>query len=232
MNVPRGYWNDLNNQKLFMDVTGRDLGVTTLSDWYVITPEQLLSNGGTGLIGKRYRGSMINCLRAVYPEHTWLDGSFTNTTVRKGYWASAVNRAHHTRWLAESLGIFDPAGWYSYDTAKFTALGGRNFLQRCYNKSLKLALQEAYPEHEWLEWLLPRYTSRDFWASLDNQRRFVEWTGKQLGVMQLEDWYHKYTPENLAPLGSFASLHPAPGRTVCFVLFCFLFKLKRKTNFC
>jgi len=46
---PAGYWNSLDNQRLFLESVGKELGVKKLSDWYQITANQLKVQGGAAL---------------------------------------------------------------------------------------------------------------------------------------------------------------------------------------
>jgi hypothetical protein len=54
--------------------------------------------------------------------------------------------------------------------------------------SLHELLSTAYPQHEWLPWKfdqVPNY----FWDDIQNQKKFLNWMGKQLKINSLEDWY-------------------------------------------
>jgi hypothetical protein len=45
-----------------------------------------------------------------------------------------------------------------------------------------------FPEHKWLPWKFAN-TPKSFWDLLNNQRKFLDWVGSELGVKNLEDWY-------------------------------------------
>ncbi len=72
------------------------------------------------------------------------------------------------------------------------AVGGYKLLQSQYNFSPSLLLQTVYPEFQWLPWKFQK-TSRNFWESVKNQRIFLDWLGKKLGVTSMEDWYNVKT---------------------------------------
>jgi hypothetical protein len=57
-----------------------------------------------------------------------------------------------------------------------------------YKDSTSSALATVYPDHEWLPWQFKR-SPKSYWASLENQRTFMEWVKKQLGLSKLDDWY-------------------------------------------
>jgi hypothetical protein len=66
-------------------------------------------------------------------------------------------------------------------------LGGRGLLSK-YNNSFSLLLSSVYPEFKWLPW---RFTvaPRKFWDDIGNQKEFLNWAGKELGIKDMSDWY-------------------------------------------
>jgi hypothetical protein len=69
-------------------------------------------------------------------------------------------------------------------------LGGAPFLG---NQSLPQFIESVYSDQEWLPWKYPR-TPQLFWESIENQKKFMDWVGKQKGFTSNEDWY-KITQE-------------------------------------
>jgi hypothetical protein len=45
--VPRSFWNDVNNQKRFLEWASGELGVKSLSDWYKVKSAQIIKLGGS-----------------------------------------------------------------------------------------------------------------------------------------------------------------------------------------
>jgi hypothetical protein len=74
-------------------------------------------------------------------------------------------------------------------------VGGSSLLHK-YNDSLSLLLSTVYPEYEWLPWKFIK-SPRNYWENVNNQRKYIEWAGKQLNIKQLSDWY-KVTRKVLA----------------------------------
>ncbi len=68
-------------------------------------------------------------------------------------------------------------------------LGGGWLLHAKYNGSIYLMLFSVYPDYEWLPWKFAQ-SPKFFWEDVKNQRQFMDWAGKQLGVESLEDWYN------------------------------------------
>jgi hypothetical protein len=50
-NIPRGYWTNSSNQLAFMDQLARKLNIEKASDWYRISCDEVVSNGGRSLLG-------------------------------------------------------------------------------------------------------------------------------------------------------------------------------------
>ena len=65
-------------------------------------------------------------------------------------------------------------------------LGGSTLLE--YGNSLSKLLSEIYPEYKWLPWKFDAI-QRNFWRDLNNQRKFMEWAGKELEIKEMSDWY-------------------------------------------
>jgi hypothetical protein len=51
-----------------------------------------------------------------------------------------------------------------------------------------LLLSGVYPEFDWLPWKFEK-TPKNFWVDMKNQRKFLDWAGKQLGIKEMSDWY-------------------------------------------
>src|SRR5687767_4061560 len=51
-NDPNLCWNGKENQRQFMDQLGKKLGYTRMDDWYKLTKEDILHNGGSSLLEK------------------------------------------------------------------------------------------------------------------------------------------------------------------------------------
>jgi hypothetical protein len=81
---PTGYWQDVGNQRKFFDRMALMLNITKPEDWYSVTIDRLLKNGGS-FIRKYYKSSLvqgtlfnitsflqIKALNAAYPEYKWM----------------------------------------------------------------------------------------------------------------------------------------------------------------
>src|SRR5262249_45690956 len=48
--LPRGFWNDMNNQRSFFDCLGQELGYTNWVNWYNIPYKEIIQKGGIGIL--------------------------------------------------------------------------------------------------------------------------------------------------------------------------------------
>jgi hypothetical protein len=49
-------------------------------------------------------------------------------------------------------------------------------------------LSSMFPQYEWLPWKFT-HCPPNFWNNVDNQKKFIEWAGKQLNCNEMSDWY-------------------------------------------
>jgi hypothetical protein len=66
--------------------------------------------------------------------------------------------------------------------------GGVGLIGKVYNGSLVNALKSVYPEFQWEEWNFSRVTA-GFWKEKSNQKAFLDYVAKKLGIINTEDWY-------------------------------------------
>ena len=66
-------------------------------------------------------------------------------------------------------------------------MGGAGLLQE-YKGSPIALLSAVYPDYDWLPWKFSR-CAHGYWDSLDNQKKFLEWAGKEWEIKNMEDWY-------------------------------------------
>ena len=68
--APNGFWQDLENQKWYMDWLSGELGITELDGWYIYDRDVLNRKKGGGLLGL-YSTSLARILVTLYPDHDW-----------------------------------------------------------------------------------------------------------------------------------------------------------------
>jgi hypothetical protein len=67
-------------------------------------------------------------------------------------------------------------------------IGGAKLLNKYKDSPLRM-LSTIYPEYDWLPWKFNEPCPPNYWESVNNQRKFIDWAGKQLSVKEMSDWY-------------------------------------------
>ena len=71
----------------------------------------------------------------------------------------------------------------------FLENSGTTLLVSKYNYSLPNLLQNVYPDYTWLPWKFAQ-TPKHYWDLVQNQRKFMDWIGNNLGIKNMSDWYN------------------------------------------
>ena len=105
-----------------------------------------------------------------------------------GYWDDIAHRRQFLRWLGQRCGFRTPADWYSIRQRHFKMNRGGGLLAHAYGFSVFRAVQELFPDAEWLPWKFGGVPQR-FWQNEQNRRWYLRWLGLELGYRQPGDWY-------------------------------------------
>ena len=191
-NVPKGYWDKQEHQQSFFTWLGGQLGMNHMDDWYRVTKKAIETNGGGSLLDK-YGSSPSKLLELVYPEYPWTSWCFD--AMPKGFWTNfEIDTVEEilifVKWLGKQLDIKSSNDWYQISGKQLQKyISQHEFTVQKLPKMLKIAyLHYKYDQDRWLLRIwetLPK----EHWEKKDNQRYYLEWLGKQLGISQLEDWY-------------------------------------------
>jgi hypothetical protein len=79
-----------------------------------------------------------------------------------------------------------PEDFYKLSANEISRRGGGELLKQ-YSHPHEL-LSSVYPEHEWLPWKFEQIPL-SYWDNVNNQRKFMDWAGKQLKINEMSDWY-------------------------------------------
>lgn len=149
--VPVSYWDSIENQRRFLDWMLHDvLGQRQLDAWYIVPYRVVVENGGLGLIANKYGASLVKALRAVYPEHKWLEWKFL-AGVSKSFWEDRNNQIEYLEWLSQQLGVSSMDQWYQVSAEDIKSRAGAGLLKHHGHKVADLLLY-AFPSHKWEEW--------------------------------------------------------------------------------
>ena len=145
--IPKGFFANNDNQKMFFEWLGIQLGYKNMEDWYNLKLEQISQNGGVSLMHLHYEKSVLKALRGVFPHHNWLPWKFNRTP--KDYVASISNDFNQQyniiKWLEKNLYVRDPEDWYRISLNQVQALVP--FIKD--SKTIARLLSSVYQEHAW-----------------------------------------------------------------------------------
>jgi len=181
-----GFWQNIENQRRYMVWLGKKLGYDKKEDWYKITTKTICGNGGRGLL-EYYNNSSIQLIKTIFPEYEWLEWEFNSTP--NGFWAVIENQKRYTDWLGNQLGYNRQEDWYLITGKQIHDNDGSGLLSHYYNDSPIQFVKTMFPEYEWLDWEFESGVPNDFWSNIENQKRYTDWLGNQLGYNRQEDWY-------------------------------------------
>jgi hypothetical protein len=140
--VPKGYWDNIENRKHFMNQLGKTLGFKTVEDWYKLTTSMVKSHGGSVLLMQM--GSISKLVSSVYPDHNWIVWKFNQ--VPKSYWKVQENQQACLKTLEKEMNIRTLDDWYVQTVTTVIKHGGGGLL-RYYGGSLTMMLDANYPKY-------------------------------------------------------------------------------------
>jgi hypothetical protein len=108
--VPKGFWTDPGNRRRFMDWVADQEGIARPEDWYSVSSTSIKSRGGARLISNHYGDSLVAAIKAIYPEHEWLDWKFENAPT--GFWTSPMNQRRFLEWVSKQLNATTLESWF------------------------------------------------------------------------------------------------------------------------
>eukprot|EP01122_Echinamoeba_exundans_P003379 TRINITY_DN13490_c0_g1_i1.p1 TRINITY_DN13490_c0_g1~~TRINITY_DN13490_c0_g1_i1.p1 ORF type:complete len:813 (-),score=56.65 TRINITY_DN13490_c0_g1_i1:127-2565(-) len=186
----------------FFDWLEETLGIKTEFDWAKVPRDEIFRLGAGPIINGKYRGSLEDCLKSIYPYRRWPPWLFGN--VPAGYWSHREHRREFFDYLAkEKLDIKTMDDWYNISKNQFSAAGGSSVLATAY-KGLPLseALLDIYPEHEWQFWRFATAPGRNWIRQqLPRLSQWLQLIETELEISKPEQWY-QIARENLIPYGS------------------------------
>jgi hypothetical protein len=182
--VPRGYWDQIENQRNFLDWFGKQFRFDSLNNWYGITAKQIIEKGGAGLLHK-YNDSVSSMVMSIFEEYSWNEENFvTKILDASNRWNSIQNQRTFLEALGKKLGYTHMNNWYDITWKHIVQNGGRE-LQQQYDSVDKL-IMSVFPDFSWKEWRFKN--QHKFLDDEENHRRCLDELGIELGIKHLEDW--------------------------------------------
>ncbi|MGA0164699.1 MAG: hypothetical protein ACO3LE_10730, partial [Bdellovibrionota bacterium] len=111
--------------------------------------------------------------------------------VRNGFWNNEANQKAYMKWLGKKLGYTEAEHWYGLTQDQIKANRGSTLLSKFQGSSQKIvtALVDKAPEDGWEPWEFKGGVPKGFWNNEANQKKYMTWLGKKLGLSKPEDWY-------------------------------------------
>lgn len=159
---PKYFWKSKENRVEYFEWLGNKLGFREPADWYGLTKELLINNGGTGLF-KVFGDSRVNFLREFFPDFDFLPWLFRGHV--NGEWADLSMKLKYIDWLEGIAGIKSRDDWLLGGRDLVILNQGAGLLATYYDGSLFKMLAELRPHY--------RISKNDL-VPLQNQNRLVK----------------------------------------------------------
>ena len=156
----QNYWKNPSNQREFMESLKLSLKIRHWTDWYSVSCQQIIDNGGGSLLKDYFNGSPSKLITSTLPQHPWKMNEFKFK--HQNYWKDPSHAIDFLDLLKVPLRIRLWTDWYSVtaeDIIKggehsliaiiLTLMkGGRSLLNKR-NNSPSLLIMSTYPYHPW-----------------------------------------------------------------------------------
>ena len=194
------YWNQIENQKQFMDNLFIKLNLKTLEDWKIITKNQIYKLGGQSIV-KHFKYNMKDLLSTIYPDYKW---SFKNLKVDpKEKWQSLEYRKEFMESIFIKMKLQGMDDWLSVSRNQIREKGGSALL-RSYSNDLKLIFSSIFPNYPW-----------DFTQLKYDQYHINEKIKKKIAdlihkymIQQKKDWYRIHAHKSFNLLYYLKKIYP------------------------
>lgn len=181
VNVPRGFWLQLENQKRFVHWLELQLNITNKEDWYCIPLSRIIQHQG-GTFMNHFTGSILGMLKHIYPDFQFLPWKFNQAP--RNFWSNMENQKKYFHWLEQQLNITKEEDWYKVTTDQIRQHYGAGLLSYYQNSPIKM-LQHMYPNFHFLPWKFTQ-TAKHFWDDPSNLKQYLDHIAASLG-MGVED---------------------------------------------
>eukprot|EP01114_Cavostelium_apophysatum_P023792 TRINITY_DN9076_c0_g1_i1.p1 TRINITY_DN9076_c0_g1~~TRINITY_DN9076_c0_g1_i1.p1 ORF type:complete len:404 (-),score=59.76 TRINITY_DN9076_c0_g1_i1:239-1450(-) len=106
-----------------------------------------------------------------------------------GYFANPSNRREFVENFANHMGYSHWTDFYGIKSDDFVKLGGTALLHRYYNGSLRNAVMQILPEHDWDPSKFTELNTSWKDKTIADDRQFFDLIGSRLNIRRPEDWY-------------------------------------------
>eukprot|EP01118_Nematostelium_gracile_P007656 TRINITY_DN2498_c0_g1_i5.p1 TRINITY_DN2498_c0_g1~~TRINITY_DN2498_c0_g1_i5.p1 ORF type:complete len:321 (-),score=59.21 TRINITY_DN2498_c0_g1_i5:3-965(-) len=93
-------------------------------------------------------------------------------------------------YLPQQLGLKEKEDWYKVTEEDIIKHGGDRLLKTKYKGSVRRIAESVHPDHKWLPWRFSEPTLPGTWNSIEMQREYMEYLGKELKITEMKGWYN------------------------------------------
>jgi hypothetical protein len=176
------FWDNKENQRIFLNNLGKQLGFQSLDNWYNISKKQIEQNGGNSLLRNYYGASPSKLVKSVYSEHSWNEFKFSNV-----HNISNEEQRNYLEELGNKLGIRYMDDWYNITQKLIMENGGSSILQK-YKGSPSKMLLSIYPNYPWVLEKFRTKISEKYWENKNHRIDLIKNLTKKLQISDLNDW--------------------------------------------
>ncbi len=193
----RGFWDEVENQKKFMEGLFVKLKMSDHQRWSSITTKTIRENGGSSILA-RYAGSASKLIRSVFPKHCWDQQTWRKRT-SKGFWDEISNQKRFMEKLFAKLGMEDDTQqWRTITVRNIRENGGRSIAERYRCRGIDYLLHHLFPDriprgefqksYDRLENEIKR-NPKKFYSNPSNWKRVIQFLELKLRIKKPEEWY-------------------------------------------
>lgn len=178
------YFNDMQNQKRYMDWLGSKLNYNNKSDYYNLKLSDFTTHYGDKLLMK-YNNSPSRVVSHVYSDHDWKGWLFSEAS--NLFWKDDQNVKDYMEWLGKKIEFNKMEDWYQIRCVHFFNNKGRSLLIRFGSSPFKV-VTHVFKDHPWEHFRfhrLPKNSKKIKEEALS----IVKSAEYDLKITTPEDWY-------------------------------------------
>ena len=178
--IKRGHWNNIENQKEYLNSLYYQFKLTSMDDWFTLIPHKQLHSSLARIL-PRYQGNSRLALQTIYPNYPW------NFNIKKkkekGFWRVHNVQLKYMEKLFINLNLKSLDDWKKVTKEKFLLNDGLGILafHRFNRKNL---LKFVYPHHNWANF--EKETKKINFKKVKFDLMLLQ---RSFNVQRKEDWY-------------------------------------------
>ena len=184
-NRPPGYWDDVNNIKLFLNTVKEKYNLQSPKDWNEITQLQIKSMKGGNTLLNQYSLFELKCLAC--PEGKSL---FNLPSKPTGYWHDNKNVLEFLSNFKNEYNLKTPDDWNSITWNQIKSFGGRSLFKNYSMFELKCLIcpegKQKFQENQLKSKKMKK--PNEYWENENNVLEFLKDLKIKLNLQSFDDW--------------------------------------------